>query len=147
MHPILNRAEAAQRLRQKGLAPTAQRVEVLFQLNQGMAHLTPEALHERVNGEYGRASRATVYNTLHMLKAYGLVREVVVAPGRVLYDPNMDPHHHVLDVDTGEVRDLPADDVALATLRGLSKPNRIAGMLRLIRRVASAIHSRVRRVR
>lgn len=133
MQPILNRSEAVQRLRQKGLSPTAQRVEVLYQLHQSMDHLTPEALHERVNGEYGRASRATVYNTLHMLKAYGLVREVVVAPGRVLYDANTDPHHHVLDVDTGEVRDLPADHLALAAMPPLESGERLVGVEVLLR--------------
>lgn len=142
MHAITNRTEAAQRLRQKGLSPTTQRVEVLYQLHRSMAHLTPEDLHERVNGEFGRASRATVYNTLHMLKAYDLVREVVVGPGRVLYDANTDPHHHVLDVDTGELRDLPEAALALAAPPALPEGERLVGvevLLRVTRQAGSQL--------
>jgi Fur family transcriptional regulator, iron response regulator len=39
-----------------------------------------------------------------------------VDPKRVFYDPNTDPHHHLYNVDTGEITDIPANDLAISGL-------------------------------
>ena len=52
-------------------------------------------------------SRATVYNTLNLFTEKGLLRELVLAEGKVVFDPKLDPHHHFLDEETGEIVDVP----------------------------------------
>jgi Fur family iron response transcriptional regulator len=52
-------------------------------------------------------SRATVYNTLNLFTQKGLLRELVLAEGKVVFDPKLDPHHHFLDEETGEIVDVP----------------------------------------
>ena len=47
------------------------------------------------------------------------MREVLVDPDRVFYDPNTTPHHHFYNVDTGEISDIAADHIAFAQLPDL----------------------------
>jgi len=48
-----------------------------------------------------------------------LIREVIVDPNRVFYDPNTRPHYHLYDVRTGQLTDIDAKDV---TVSGLPPP-------------------------
>ena len=115
-------------LRQKGAQPTAQRValaEILFAKPQ---HLSAEELLERARRKGVRVSKATVYNTLNLFVDCGLVREVNVDGSRVYYDPTMTPHHHIYNVDTGELTDIPYDAVQLAELPELPPGTETAGV-------------------
>ena len=76
----------ANRLRAAGLRPTRQRValaRVLFE--SGHRHVTAESLHAEVKATRIPVSLATVYNALNQFRDAGLLREVVVAPGPVLF--------------------------------------------------------------
>ena len=117
-----NKNEIAQALRQHGIQPTSQRVEianVLFE-NEGDRridhHLSADEVLERVNADYHRVSKATVYNTLRLFEETGLIRAVVVSSSKVFYDPNTDPHHHLYDETTGTLRDIPAEEIDVAQL-------------------------------
>ena len=71
------------RLRAAGLRPTRQRVALARLLFEGEhRHLTAESLHAEVRTARMPVSLATVYNTLNQFRDAGLLREVVVAPGR-----------------------------------------------------------------
>ena len=52
-------------------------------------------------------SRATVYNTLNLFVDQGLLRQVIVGAGRVLFDPHTEAHHHFVDEESGRVFDVP----------------------------------------
>jgi Fur family iron response transcriptional regulator len=118
-HPHITREIAARRLRERDVAPTEQRLEiarVLFSL--GM-HVSAEQILARVNERAALVSKATVYNTLKLFREKGLVREVIVDPNRVFYDPNTVPHHHFYDVDTGMLTDFPANGISISGLPDL----------------------------
>ena len=51
---------------------------------------------------------------MNLFSARGLVRTVDVDSDRQYYDSTTDPHHHFYNVDTGELTDIPADQVRLA---------------------------------
>lgn len=106
-----------QELRDKGIQPTAQRVEVLYHLRTG-CHQTADELFELLNEEFSKVSRATVYNTLNLLKEQGLISEVVVAPGKSIFDGNALVHYHYYNVDTKELTDIPADQISVKCLPG-----------------------------
>jgi len=38
-----------------------------------------------------------VYNTLNLFLEKKLIREVIVDPNKVFYDPNTEPHYHMYD--------------------------------------------------
>jgi Fur family transcriptional regulator, iron response regulator len=108
--------DMAQKLRACGITPTRQRVEIAQVLFSRCAHLSAEQLLAAVNASKARTSKATVYNTLNLFARKKLVREVLVDPDRVFYDPNTTPHHHFYNVDTGEISDIESTRVAFAQL-------------------------------
>jgi Fur family iron response transcriptional regulator len=59
---------------------------------------------------------ATVYNALNQFRDAGLLREVVVAPGRSYFDTNTGHHHHFFVENDGELHDFPSDKVTIAGL-------------------------------
>jgi len=104
-------------LRAAGLRPTRQRValaRVLFE--GGHRHVTAESLHAEVKASRMPVSLATIYNTLNQFRDAGLLREVVVAPGRSYFDTNTGHHHHFFVETDGELRDFPSDEVIIAGL-------------------------------
>ena len=107
-------------LRAAGLRPTRQRValaRVLFE--GGHRHVTAESLHAEVKASRMPVSLATVYNTLNQFRDAGLLREVVVAPGRSYFDTNTGHHHHFYVETDGELYDFPSD---MVTVGGLPAP-------------------------
>ncbi|MBX9902970.1 MAG: transcriptional repressor [Burkholderiales bacterium] len=101
-------------LRKHGIAPTHQRLEIANVLFSRCEHLAADQILTLVNERHAETSKATVYNTLNLFRDCGLIREVIVDPKRVFYDPNTQPHHHLYNVDTGEITDIPADDLTVS---------------------------------
>ena len=72
-----------------------------------------------VNARFAETSKATVYNTLKLFLEKKLIRELIIDPNKVVYDPNTTPHHHFYDVATGRLTDSPADNIRIGTLPAL----------------------------
>jgi len=108
---------AIRRLRKAGLRPTRQRL-VLAQLllEKGDRHVTAEELHVEAVTSGISVSLATVYNTLHQFTEAGLLRETVVEPGRSYFDTNTADHHHFFCEATGELHDIPAQQLSVSGL-------------------------------
>ncbi len=113
---LLTREEVAGLLRKHGITPTHQRIEIAHVLFERREHLSADQVLTLVNTRYAETSKATVYNTLKLFLEKRLVRELIVDPGKVVYDPNTTPHHHFYDVVTGELTDVPADDIRVVGL-------------------------------
>lgn len=92
-------------LNRHGILPTRQRVEIAEMLLARDQHLTADQVLAHVNADGARISKATVYNTLGLLASKGLIKELVIDPGRVVYDSNLSPHYHLYNVDTGQLTD------------------------------------------
>jgi len=104
-------------LRDAGLRPTRQRLALGKLLFDGCnKHVTAEQLFGFAKKADAKVSLATVYNTLHQFKDAGLLREVVVEPGRSYFDTNMADHYHFFDEDTGELIDIPLEHVSVLDL-------------------------------
>ncbi len=105
------------RLRAVGLRPTRQRIALARLLfTGGDRHVTAEQLHGEAQAAAIRVSLATVYNTLHQFTAAGLLREVVVEPGRSYFDTNIEDHHHFFCETTGMLKDIPGESVVVGAL-------------------------------
>jgi Fur family transcriptional regulator, iron response regulator len=110
-------ASLLERLKQAGLRPTRQRLSlarILF--STGDRHVTAEQLHDEALKAEIPVSLATIYNTLHQFTNAGLLREVVVEPGRSYFDTNTSDHHHFFHEQVGQLEDIPGDQVRLAEL-------------------------------
>lgn len=104
-------------LRTAGLRPTRQRIalaKLLFDAEN--RHVTAEQLHDEALDENVAVSLATVYNALHQFTAAGLLREVVVEPGRSYFDTNTSDHHHFYTEDDSLLEDIPAEAVTVSSV-------------------------------
>ena len=108
-----------------GILPTPQRIEIAEILLKESQHLSAEQVIERLRSKGSGVSKATVYNTLNLFTERGLVNECVVDPERRFYDSNTDAHHHFYNLDTGELIDIPQDEIAFAELPDLGGEGRI----------------------
>lgn len=105
------------KLKDAGLRPTRQRLSLAKLLFEGGdRHVSAEELHAEAVSHRISVSLATIYNTLHQFTTAGLLREVVVEPGRSYFDNNMTPHHHFFIEGDGKLMDIPASEVALSHL-------------------------------
>ena len=106
-----------ERLRTVGLRPTRQRVALARLLfDGGDRHVTAEQLHGEALAAAIRVSLATVYNTLHQFIHCGILREVVVEPGRSYFDTNTQDHHHFYCESTGLLQDIPGEMLVVGQL-------------------------------
>ncbi|HEX9833098.1 MAG TPA: transcriptional repressor [Mycobacterium sp.] len=103
-------------LRRHDVNPTHQRIEIAYALFGQGTHLSADQIMARVNGRHSETSKATVYNTLNLFLEKQLIREVIVDPNKVFYDPNTEPHYHLYDADTGELTDIDASEVTISGL-------------------------------
>jgi Fur family iron response transcriptional regulator len=109
----------AERLAAAGLRPTRQRLALTSLVyGQGERHVSAESLHDEATRAKVPVSLATVYNTLRRFTECGLLREVLVAPGKVYFDTNAADHHHFFFEGTGELADIPADHAGIGYRAG-----------------------------
>ncbi len=107
--------ETVERLRNAGLRPTRQRVELAGLLfAQGHCHMTAESLHGDAQAAGVKVSLATVYNTLHQFTAAGILREVVVDAARSYFETNTGDHQHFFVENDGILIDIPGEHIAVA---------------------------------
>lgn len=108
-----------ERLAEAGIQPTAQRVQIASVLLERPHHLSADQLLTSLCERGVKVSKATVYNTLKLLCANGLVKAVIVDPDRTFYDSTTGSHHHFYNVDKGELIDIPDSDVRIDNLPAL----------------------------
>ena len=110
----MDATRAIRRLESLGIRPSAQRAAIASYVLSTPDHPAADEVWQKVKKQFPLVSRATVYNTLHLFVQKGLLRELVLAPGCVVYDPKTEPHHHFLDDDTGAIHDVPWDALDVA---------------------------------
>src|SRR5215472_13788102 len=93
----------ARRLRSSAcvIRPTAQRVQIALLLLSAPQHLSAEQILASLRSTGARVSKATVYNTLNLFAARGLIRQLSVDGSRSWFDSNVDPHYHFHDLASG----------------------------------------------
>lgn len=117
----MSRQGIIDKLRQHGVTPTAQRVEVAEVIFREPQHLSADQIIEQLSLVQSRVSKATVYNSLNLFSEKGLVREINVDSTRKFYDSTTHPHHHFYHVETGELMDIADDRVNIADLPPLPR--------------------------
>lgn len=111
-----------------GVIPTRQRVDIAGLLLGRTQHLTADQVLHQLRLRGSGASKATVYNTLGLLARKGLIRELVIDPGRIVYDSNLAPHYHLFNVDTGELTDVLSDAIEIDGLVDLPPGTEAVGV-------------------
>jgi Fur family transcriptional regulator, iron response regulator len=106
-------------LRSHEINPTHQRIEIAHALFSRQEHLSADQVMAIVNTRHSETSKATVYNTLKLFLEKRLIREVIVDPSKVFYDPNTTPHHHLYEIESGKLSDISAEHVEIRGLPSL----------------------------
>jgi Fur family transcriptional regulator, iron response regulator len=109
-------AQLNQRMVQAGVRPTAQRLRIASLLLSRAQHLSAEQVLAGLRNQGMRVSKATIYNTLNLFAASGLIRQLSVGSDRCWFDSNTEAHYHFHDVETGALMDLSLRDVEFQRL-------------------------------
>jgi Fur family transcriptional regulator, peroxide stress response regulator len=91
-------APTIHKYRKLGFKLTPQRLAILEFLEGNKGHPSADDIFQAVSKKYPTMSFATVYNTLEALRQRGRVRELTTDPGKKRFDPNTEPHHHLVCV-------------------------------------------------
>lgn len=101
-------------LKERGVAPTAQRLSLGFYLLHKADHPTVEDIFAWAQTHMAKISLATVYNTLEVFEEAGLVRKFRFPhQEQLVFDTRTEDHHHFYDTRTQKLYDLPLDFVQL----------------------------------
>lgn len=103
-------------LREKGVRPTPQRVEIAALMLKAPCHMSAEQILSRLRRSGSRVSKATVYNTLKLFSRKGIIREMAIDSNHLMFDSTTDFHHHFFNEDTGELTDIDADGLTISGL-------------------------------
>ena len=104
------------------LTPTPQRIAVVKSVIDAHKHLSADAVFKRAKRICHSVSRATVYNTLNLLVKKHVLKAQVLLEETIVFDANTRPHHHFIDEETGEIADIPWEDL---TIRGQENLKRV----------------------
>ena len=110
------RSEILAKFADLGILPTPQRLEIAEILMSQPQHLSADQIIDQLRATGSSVSKATVYNSLNLFGELGLIKECLVDPERRFYDSTTTPHHHFYNIDTGELSDIPIDDIDFAGL-------------------------------
>jgi Fur family ferric uptake transcriptional regulator len=102
--------EHTRELRDAGLRMTPQRLMVMEVLFHTGGHMTAEKIHALVRVQYPYLDLSTVYRTLQVLKAQGLVAELQVPDGPTEYEVVVNgAHHHAVCTRCGSMFQFPPE--------------------------------------
>ncbi len=112
----------AQRLANSGLRATPQREIIYGVLLKKRDHPTADEVYARVRTDMPGISLATVYNCLETLVQCDLVRAVNFERGPTRYCPNLRPHAHFHDEQSGSTHDIDLPAEILEKVRSVLPP-------------------------
>jgi len=95
-------------LKKIGLKLTPQRLAILDYLKGNTAHPSADDIYGAVSKKFPSMSFATVYNTLETLRRNGRVLELTIDPQKKRFDPNTEPHHHLICINCKKIVDIHA---------------------------------------
>lgn len=85
---------------------TPQKLAILEFLETNTTHPSAEEIHRALLPRFPMMSLSTVYSTLRALQREGRVHELAVEPGKGRFDPEPEPHHHLVCLECRTVVDL-----------------------------------------
>ena len=95
-----------ERKKKDSIKLTPQRLAILEYLEGNKAHPSAADIYKGVSKRYPTMSFATVYNTLETLREKGRVLELSIDSGKMRFDPNTKPHHHLICVQCKNITDV-----------------------------------------
>jgi len=101
----MNTEEIANKLSQKGLRVTPQRIAILGAIIHLNNHPTAENVIEYIKNKHPNISVGTVYKVLDSFVENHLIKKVKTEGGIMRYDPLQSNHHHLFCAETDRIED------------------------------------------
>lgn len=98
--------ELIAKYKERGLKLTPQRLAILKFLDGNTSHPTAADIYREIKKAYPTISFATIYNTLQTLRNKQEILEITIDPQKKHYDPNTEPHHHIICVKCNKIADI-----------------------------------------
>ncbi len=96
---------AQEKLKEKGLKVTPQRIAIYNAVVNLKNHPTAENIVDSIKTDYPSISVGTVYKVLNVLVDNGLLKRVKSEKDIMRYDAMLEHHHHLYCIDTDEIKD------------------------------------------
>lgn len=125
-------AVLCEQLKACDVRPTPQREVVLKSILEKRDHPTADEVFARVKSAMPSISLATVYNCLETLVSCGLVRSVNFERGPTRYCPNLHPHAHFYDEQSGSTHDIDLPEGVLAKVKAILPPGYEADSVEIV---------------
>ena len=91
--------------RKNGYKATPQRIAISRYILRNHEHPTAQKAYLEVKKIHPTVSLATIYSTLKILKETGLILQLDLPAGQTRFDPNTEPHGHLLCLQCGNISD------------------------------------------
>lgn len=88
--------ETAALLRNKGIKPSMQRIQIYHYLKDRTDHPSVDMIFSSLVPKIPTLSKTTVYNTLKSLAGAGLAQPIRLEEKEIRYDPDIRPHGHFI---------------------------------------------------
>jgi Fe2+ or Zn2+ uptake regulation protein len=98
-----------QKLIEKGIQSSFQRIQVLKYLYECEGHANAEEIYQALHGEIPTLSRTTIYNTLKLFLENGLVRVISIDGVEKRYDAILADHGHFKCENCGKIFNFPVE--------------------------------------
>jgi Fur family transcriptional regulator, peroxide stress response regulator len=101
----MNRIAVKDKITNKGLKFTHQRMVILKALETSVAHPTAEQVFDLISVDNPSISLGTVYKTLDSFVQAGILRKFIDQKGVMRFDAILEAHSHLYCKETHEIRD------------------------------------------
>ena len=101
----MNSKDIANKLSEKGLRVTPQRIAILDAITKLNSHPTAEKIIEFIKKNHPNISTGTVYKVLDSFVENNLLNKVKTESGIMRYDPSQSNHHHLYCKETDRIED------------------------------------------
>ena len=91
--------------RNSGYRATPQRIAISRYILRNQEHPTAQRTYQEVKKTHPTVSLATIYSTIKILKETGLICELNLPQSQTRYDPNTEPHVHLVCLQCGSISD------------------------------------------
>ena len=97
--------EIQEKLVEKGLKVTPQRLAILEAIHTLNNHPTAEMVNQHIRDTYPGIASSTIYKVLDALEESGLIRKVTTVNDIKRYETVVENHHHLYSAESEEIRD------------------------------------------
>ena len=97
-------------LTQHNIRPSLTRVLIYDYLRQHRTHPTVDEIYSALSPQVPTLSRTTVYNTVKLLTAAGMIKLITIEEQQARFDACTDLHGHFLCSKCGKVYDFDTDE-------------------------------------